>query len=65
MKKISIYVDGSNFYFAIKNKFNSKIDFEKFFKKLVGNNDLIAVNYYIAPVEQFSDSEMYAKIKEN
>jgi len=32
MKKISIYIDGSNFYFSIKNKFNSKVNIEKFVK---------------------------------
>ena len=61
MKKISIYIDGSNFYFSIKNKFNCKINIEKFCKKLVGDNKLARINYYIAPVEQFSNPKMYAQ----
>lgn len=49
-KKVSIYVDGSNFYFSVKKTFNCKIDIELFCKKLVGNDDLISINYYISPV---------------
>ncbi len=61
MKKISIYIDGSNFYFSVKNKFNRKVNIEKFCKKLIGNNKLVKINYYIAPVEQFSNPKMYAQ----
>lgn len=60
MKKVSIYIDGSNFYFSIKNKFNCKIDIEKFCKKLAEENELISIKYYIAPVEQSNNPEMYA-----
>ena len=60
MKKIAIYIDGSNFYFSMK-KFNCKIDIEKFCKKLAGENDLIKINYYTAPVDQFGKPDMYAK----
>ena len=61
MKKSVIYIDGSNFYFSIKKRFNCKIDIEKFCKKLAGKNDLVKINYYIAPVDQTQNSEMYAK----
>jgi len=61
MKKISIYIDGSNFYFSVKKKFECKIDIEKFCKKLAGENKLIDIKYYISPVEQFSNPEMYAE----
>jgi len=61
MKKIMIYVDGSNFYFSVKNTFNCRVDIEKFCKKLVGDNKLVQIKYYIAPVEQLSNPEMYAK----
>ncbi len=47
-----IYIDGSNFYFSIRKKFNVKVDIEKFCKKLVGNKELIKINYYIAPLNQ-------------
>jgi uncharacterized LabA/DUF88 family protein len=49
-QKIAIYIDGSNFYFSVKKTFNCKIDIEKFCKKLVGNDDLISINYYISPI---------------
>ncbi len=59
-KKAVIYIDGSNFYFSTKNTFHCKINIEKFCKKIVGVNDLIQINYYIAPVGE-SNPEMYAE----
>ena len=61
MKKIVIYIDGSNFYFSVKKKFNCKVDIEKFCKKLASDEDLVKINYYIAPVEQKKNPEMYAQ----
>jgi|TARA_Y100000034_G_C6752709_1_gene334752 uncharacterized LabA/DUF88 family protein len=58
-KKIVIYIDGSNFYFSIKNKFNVKINIEKFCNKIAGNNELIKINYYIAPLTQKTHPEQY------
>jgi len=60
MKKISIYIDGSNFYFSVKKSFNCKIDIEKFCKKLFNKGDLVKINYYIAPVGE-SNLEMYSE----
>ena len=60
-KKVAVYIDGSNFYFSVKKTFNSKIDVEKFCRKLVGNNILVKISYYIAPIEQFNNPEMYAQ----
>jgi len=59
-KKIVIYIDGSNFYFSIKNTFKCRIDIEKFCNKLSKNNDLISIKYYIAPVGE-SNPEMYSE----
>ena len=59
-KKIVIYIDGSNFYFSIKKTFNCKINIEKFCKKLVENNNLVKINYYISPVGE-SNPKMYAE----
>jgi uncharacterized LabA/DUF88 family protein len=61
MKKVSIYIDGSNFYFSVKKKFGCKVDIQKFCKKLSGENELIEIKYYIAPVEQLSNPLMYAE----
>ena len=54
-----IYIDGSNFYFSIKNKFNTKINIKKFCQKLVGNKELIKINYYIAPLNQKTHPKQY------
>ncbi|MFH1238124.1 MAG: NYN domain-containing protein [archaeon] len=61
MKKSIVYIDGSNFYFSIKKRFNCKIDMGEFCKKLTNKNDLVKINYYIAPVDQTQNSKMYAK----
>lgn len=60
-KRIVIYIDGSNFYFSIKNRFNAKIDIEKFCKKLIGNDELIRINYYIAPLNQKTHPAQYTE----
>ncbi|MBT4166263.1 NYN domain-containing protein [archaeon] len=60
-KNIIVYIDGSNFYFSIKKTFNCKIDIEKFCKKLVENNELVKINYYISPIVQSSNPKMYAE----
>ena len=61
MKKVAVYIDGSNFYFSVKKKFNCRVDIGKFCKKLAGENNLIKINYYIASVEQQVNSKMYAE----
>src|SRR3989338_864704 len=58
MKRVAIYIDGSNFYFSVKKRFNCNIDIGKFCKKLTGENNLIKINYYIAPVGE-SNPSMY------
>ena len=60
MNRVAIYIDGSNFYFSIKKKFNCNVDIEKFCKKLTGENSLVKINYYIAPVG-LSNPEMYSE----
>ncbi len=60
MKRIFIYLDGSNFYFSVKNKFNCKIDIEKFCNKLIGKNKLLEIKYYTAPVGE-TNPEMYVE----
>ena len=58
MRRVVIYIDGSNLYHSVKKKFNCKINIEKFCRKLVGNNNLIKINYYTAPVGE-TNPEMY------
>ena len=59
MKRVVIYIDGSNFYFSVKNKFNTKLNIEKFCKKLVRNKELVKINYYIASLSQKTNPEQY------
>ena len=61
VKKSVIYIDGSNFYFSVKNTFDFKIKIGEFCKKLAHGSNLVKIKYYIAPVEQFSNPEMYAE----
>jgi len=56
--KISIYIDGSNFYFSVKKAFGCKLDIEKFCKKLIKEKELIQINYYISPIGE-SDPKKY------
>lgn len=60
IKKSIIYIDGSNFYFSIKRRFNCRIDIAKFCKKLINNDDLIKIKYYIAPVGG-DNNELYSE----
>ncbi|MEK6928572.1 MAG: NYN domain-containing protein [Nanoarchaeota archaeon] len=60
-EKIVIYIDGSNFYFSIKDTFNCRIDLEKFCKKLARDYELVKINYYIAPVDQLENPKAYAQ----
>ena len=58
-KNIVIYIDGSNFYFSVKKRFNVKLDIEKFCQKLARNKELIKINYYISPLNQKTHPKQY------
>lgn len=58
-RKAAIYIDGSNLYFSAKKAFNVKIDIGKLCKKLAGDNILVKINYYIAPVNQKTHQTEY------
>ena len=59
-KRIIFYIDGSNFYFSCKKKFGSNLDIGKFCNKLLGEDNLLKINYYIAPVGE-SNLKMYSE----
>ncbi len=63
VKRISIFIDGANFYHGLKtiNFRYSDIffDFERFVKRLVGNNELINVYYYNAPLKENLNKYVY------
>jgi len=60
-KRVAVYIDGSNLYFSIKKAFNLKINIQKLCEKLVGKNELIKINYYIAPLNQKTHPEQYTE----
>lgn len=73
-EKISIYIDGANFYYGLKtlNKRYSDIffDFERFFKKIIGKENLIMIYYYNAPLKEnfnkwvyWNQMKLFARIK--
>ena len=63
LKRISVYIDGANFYYGLKtiNPRYSDIffDFEKFIKEIVGKNQLITNYYYNAPLKENLNKYVY------
>lgn len=59
-KRVSIFIDGSNFYHSTVKK-GIKIDFQKLIQKLVGDRELINAFYYIAPLDIKIDRKKYWK----
>ena len=59
MKRVMIFIDGSNFYHCCKSAFGkTKLDFEKFCNKLIGDREHIRTYYFNAPRDR-SDNEVY------
>ena len=62
-KKISVYIDGSNFVYGMKSlspKYSdSHFDFENFIKKIVGENELIDIYYYNASLKQAANPRRF------
>ncbi|MBS3100142.1 NYN domain-containing protein [Candidatus Pacearchaeota archaeon] len=66
MKRVILFIDGSNFYYGLKwlygeDKELSNFNFLKFGEKLAGKRDLIRVYYYNAPLDYKNNQEKYAK----
>ncbi len=63
--RVSIYIDGANFYHGVKSinpKYtDTKFDFEKFINKVTKKEKLISIKYYNAPLKQQLNSEIYKK----
>jgi len=63
VKRISIYIDGANFYYGLKT-INTRysdvfFDFEKFVKEIVGKDILITIYYYNAPLKEKFNKWVY------
>ncbi len=65
MERISIYIDGPNFYFGIKsiNKRYSDFhfDFKKFIKNIAKDRKLVKIYYYNASLKQDKNPEIFRK----
>jgi uncharacterized LabA/DUF88 family protein len=62
IKRVMIFIDGSNFYYSLRNSFyKTKIDFEKFCNFLSENDDLIVIKYYNSVLNIDDDEEAYKK----
>ena len=64
-KRISVYIDGANFYgglTSINERFtDTKFDFENYTKYLVGKDDLVRINYYNALVKKKINEKIWKK----
>lgn len=65
MERISIYIDGANFFYGVKsiNDFyvDEKFDFEKFSEKISKGRKLIKVYYYNASLKQGINPEPFKR----
>jgi len=63
VKKVSIYIDGANFYHGLKtidHRYSDIFfDFEKFVKNIVGEDELVNVYYYNAPLKENLNKYVY------
>lgn len=63
IKRVSVYIDGANFYYGLKtiNKRYSDIffDFKNFVKSMVGKDELIKIYYYNAPLKENLNKWVY------
>lgn len=60
MEKVAIFIDGSNLYHSLKNEYGrTDLDFEKFYRKLVGSRQLVRVYYYNAKVDQTKEPDRF------
>ena len=61
--RISIYIDGANFYYGLKT-INQKysdlfFDFQKFIKKIISQDELISIKYYNASLKENLNKHLY------
>ena len=65
MERVSVYIDGANFYgglTTINPRYtDTKFDFKKYIEKIVSNRNLISVKYYNASLKQQINAEIFKK----
>ena len=60
-ERVSIFIDGNNFYHGLKRMNISYIKFEELIKELVKDRILANIFYYIAPLDIEFNEEKYWK----
>ena len=67
-KRICVYIDGANFYgglTSINKRFtDTKFDFERYIKSLIGKDKIIKINYYNALIKKKINEKVWEKQKE-
>ncbi len=58
-ERISIFIDGSNLYYSLKDLEVAKIDFQKLIDMLKKGRLLVSVFYYNAPLDISVDAKKY------
>ncbi len=62
MKRVAIFIDGSNLYYSLKHLFgHAQLDFRKFVAKLSEGYELYRTYYYNASLDQSTNPETYRK----
>ncbi len=69
MKRITVFIDGNNFYFGLrklydKNKSLKDFDFEKFAQFLAGKEKVVSIYYYNALLDKEHNPKKYESQKE-
>lgn len=69
MKRISVFIDGNNFYFGLRKLYGKEkslktFDFEKFAWFLAGKEKVVAIHYYNALLDREHNPEKYKSQKE-
>jgi len=62
--KVSIFIDGNNFYFGLKRIYKDRknlidFSFERFCNILAEDNDIVDIIYYNAPLDRTQNLEKY------
>lgn len=66
MIKVSIFIDGNNFYYGLKTIYGDtksliNFNFEKFCQFIANNREIITIFYYNAPLDRTKNLEKYKK----
>lgn len=66
MVRISIFIDGNNFYYGLKTIYGNtknpiKFNFEKFCNFIANKRKIVTIFYYNAPLDRTKDLEKYKK----